>query len=348
MTSPQYSTGPPSGNRQRQSSAGKARDMGVLLTLRRWTLTPSVAHTRVARRGFHAKTAESVTLLESVGRHFLTGYAAAVGTRRFAEAEQRMAALPDRFRGFAYEGAAMGYAVLDGLVPGRRRIPAFLAGPGAPHIYMAHVGIGWALARVPRWRWRAIFPADDPLLSWLVLDGYGFHQAYFHTDRYVRRHHQDRALPWPVTHPGYAPCVVDQGIGRALWFVAGTDGDRAAAHIDSFPTHRRADLWSGVGLAATYAGGADDEELARLRTRAGAYRPQMCQGCVFGTEARLRAGLMTEHTARAARVLCDATAADAAALATAARRDLPEDGPVPAYQVWRDRIADAFASHGRW
>jgi len=53
----------------------------------------------------------------------------------------------------------------------------------------------------------------------------------------------------------------DQGIGRAMWFVGGTDVELVATMIDKFPDHRRADLYSGAGLAATYAGGAHEQEL---------------------------------------------------------------------------------------
>ena len=32
---------------------------------------------------------------------------------------------------------------------------------------------------------------SDPLLGWLAIDGYGFHQAYFHTARYVGEQYQN-------------------------------------------------------------------------------------------------------------------------------------------------------------
>ncbi|HEX6686662.1 MAG TPA: DUF1702 family protein, partial [Candidatus Limnocylindrales bacterium] len=132
-----------------------------------------MSNVKLSKRGFHQKSAESVALLETVGRSFLTGYGHAVGTRTIAEARERLAAVPRPFRGFAYEGATMGYAILDGLGLGaRRRVPAFLAGPADPHIYMAYVSVGWAYARLPRWRWRRV-PLADPLLRWLALDGYG-------------------------------------------------------------------------------------------------------------------------------------------------------------------------------
>jgi hypothetical protein len=323
----------------------EADTVSFFLELRRRILTPNMSAVRLSNRGFHEKDAESVVLLETIGRSFLTGYGYAVGTGKIADARERLEAVPHRFRGFAYEGAAMGYAILAGLgLAGRSNLGVFLAGAAERHIYMAYVGIGWAFARLPRWRWKMISPAD-PLLGWLAMDGYGFHQAYFHTGKYVYAQDRDRTLRWPGGAPdGYAARAVDQGIGRATWFVEGTDVDRVAARIDGFAEHRRADLWSGAALAATYAGGVDETGLRRFWNLAGRYRPNVSQACTFAADARVRAGLVTEHTALATGVFCEMSPGQAAAVAAEARIDLPPDGRQPAYEVWRQRIANQFAS----
>src|SRR5262249_30596908 len=148
-------------------------------------------------------------------------------------------------------------------------VTRFLGGRGNDHVYMVYVGVGWAMARVPRFRWRTL-TAPDPLLRWLVLDGYGFHQAYFRTDRYVRGHYREPAFPWPRGgRAGYADRAMAQGIGRASWFVGGADPRVVADLLDRFPESRRADLYSGAGLAATYAGGADEPELCWFWDHAG-------------------------------------------------------------------------------
>lgn len=134
-------------------------------------------------------------MLETVGRSFLTGYAYAAEAATVAEAEERLEGVPTRFRGFAYEGAAMGFAVREGLpIGGRGMVSEFLAGRGDDHVYMAYVGVGWAMARLPRFRWSSL-TAPDPLLRWLVLDGYGFHQAYFKTEQYVYQTYQEENFP---------------------------------------------------------------------------------------------------------------------------------------------------------
>ena len=33
---------------------------------------------------------------------------------------------------------------------------------------------------------------------WLVLDGFGFHQAYFKTEQYVNKQYQEPECPWPT------------------------------------------------------------------------------------------------------------------------------------------------------
>jgi hypothetical protein len=321
--------------------------------LRRRLLTPNVVETSLDKRGFHKKSPAAKERLETVGKTFLVGYAHAVEARTPADAEERIEELPGWLRGFAYEGAGMGLAMLDGLPFGRsdnvRRF--FETEKGRTYQYLAYVGIGWAMARLPRFRWPKA-SALDPVLAPLVLDGYGFHQAYFHTARYIDGKYQDPDFPWPGgAHGYYANNAIDQGIGRAAWFVRGTDPVLVADLLDSFPERRRPDLWAGVGLAATYAGGGDDQadaerELKTLVARAGEYRGNLAQGSAFAANARVTAGIVPAHSALATQVLCGTTPQEAAGLADELRPAYQPDGDKPAYEVWRQRLADAFVSLG--
>ncbi|MEV7780112.1 DUF1702 family protein [Kitasatospora sp. NPDC088351] len=318
---------------------------GYWRALRRRILTPDISETLLSTRGFHEKDPAARHLLENVGATFLTGYAYAAEARTPPDAERRLEQVPEEFRGFAYEGAAMALAMLDGLpLGGRNHVRGLLAGRGRDHVYMAYVGVGWAMARLPRFRWPAL-SLDDPLLRWLALDGYGFHQAYFRTAEYVHGHRRDTDLPWPCDGPrDYVPHAVDQGVGRACWFVGGADPERVADLLDRFPEERRPDLYSGAGLAATYAGGGDEAELRAFLRRAEKYRGEVAQGSVFAATARIEAGLVTEHTRLAARVLCGLTPEEAAEFSTAVRPVPVVDGELPAYEVWRRTIAARFAS----
>jgi enediyne biosynthesis protein E3 len=324
-----------------------------LRALRRRLLTPNVVETSLDRRGFHKKSPAAQERLETVGKTFLTGYAHAVEARTSSEAEASIERLPDWLRGFAYEGAGMGLAMLDGLPFGRSdNVRRFLATEkGRTYQYLAYVGIGWAMARLPRFRWPK--PSSlDPVLAPLVLDGYGFHQAYFRTARYVDAQYQEANFPWPGgPHGSYANNAIDQGIGRASWFVRGTDPVLVADLVDGFAEHRRPDLWAGVGLAATYAGGGDDpaeaeRELRTLVSRAGPFRGNLAQGSAFAANARVDAGIVPAHSVLATRVLCGTTPGEAARLADDLRPDDQPDGGKPAYEVWRQRLATELVSLG--
>ncbi|HEV3000550.1 MAG TPA: DUF1702 family protein, partial [Solirubrobacteraceae bacterium] len=235
-----------------------------------------------ARRGFASCDAVAQARLELVGRTFVAGYRAALADDDPPALAARLDDVDAELRGFAYEGAAMALALLDQVLPVRRRLAAFLAGPGEPHVYMVHVGAGWALARLRRGP-RAL-AALDPLLRSLALDGYGFHSGYFAP----RRHLGEQRVPRRLT--GYAARAFDQGLGRCSWFATGGEAARAAGVIARFPAVRRPDLWSGLALAVTYAGPASEEALRVLRTAGAPHAPHLAQGAAFAAAARERAG----------------------------------------------------------
>lgn len=336
-------------NAARRESRGVIALAGTVRALRRRILTPGMGQASFATRGFTEKTPAARERFETIGRMFLTGYGLAVEARRPAEAERGLERIEPFYRGFAYEGASMGFAVLDGLPGGGRgRVEEFLRGRAAAHVYMVNVGVGWGLARLPRLRWSG-FGGSDRLLRWLVLDGYGFHQAYFRTRRYVNECRRDVGFPWPADGPRwYAERVVDQGVGRALWFVGGGDPRLVAKLIDAFAESRRSDLYAGVGLAATYAGAADEAELHELREVAAPYRGHLAQGSAFAATARVEAGLADAHTELAASLLCGLSAQDAAALCRRVRPQPPfDEGETPDYELWRRAIAVELDPAGR-
>lgn len=295
------------------------------------------AETSCTRRGFKNGEPGMRMHIEEIGRTFLRGYRAAIESDRSNELAARLNALPPAFQGFAFEGAAMGLALLDRVTPWKKnRFHRFLHGPGRPHIYMLHVGVGWLHGRFPFsiQRTKALL---DPLLCWLALDGYGFHEGYFHWPRYLDGTYTPSRLK------GYDRRCFDQGLGRSLWFVMGGDAKEIPARIGGFPEHRRADLWSGIGLACTYAGEIQREALASLKSAAGAYRPQLAQGAAFAAKARLRAGNPTEYTQWAVPMLCGLPFEQAADITDQAKENLPlHSNTPPSYEIWRQRIQARF------
>jgi hypothetical protein len=128
-----------------------------------------------------------------------------------------------------------------------------------------------------------------------------------------------------------------------MWFSQGADPERIATAIHAFPTKRHADLWSGLGLAASYAGGVDRDALESLLTAAGPFAANLAQGAAFAAKARQRAGDAVLHTALACDVFCRMSAEQAAAITDKCLANLPADGPEPAYQAWRARISASFS-----
>ena len=226
----------------------------------------------------------------------------------------------------------MGLALRDRLTPWKcHRIETFLRGPGDAHAYMVHVGAGWVMARVPG-SVEKFMSRFDPLLRWLLVDGYGFHEAFFYWPRYLA------GKPVPKRLHGYARRVFDQGFGRCLWFVEGAQISRIAQTIAGFPSQRHGDLWSGVGLASVYAGEVNQVELRSLHDVAGPFLPQLAQGAAFAAKARQRAGNLTDYQDIACAILCGMKAAHAASVTDEALENLSSTGAEPAYEVWRRRI----------
>ncbi|MAE65190.1 MAG: hypothetical protein CMJ18_13045 [Phycisphaeraceae bacterium] len=283
-------------------------------------------------RGFAPPAPHIRRRLESAGKTFVLGYNTALESTGLDDLADRLTDVDLLFRGFAYEGAAMALALFDTLTPWNRgRLQAFLDGHGHDHIYMVHIGAGWAMARLHRNFDRAT-RHSDPLLRWLAADGIGFHEGFFHPDRTIDR----QQVPGTLT--GYARRAFDMGLGRSLWFVRGGDPAGVAATIATFNPVRHGELWTGIGLACTYAGGVHAETIHAVAAAGRRHAADMAQGAAFAAKARLRAGNPAPHTEMACGILCDSTADVAAAVTDDALEGLPADGDLPSFEVWRQRI----------
>ena len=319
----------------------------VLGSLRRLVLTPSLAETTFARRGFPGPETAATRRLEAIPQAVVCGFEWGVEARDLWELERRLELVEDEMRGFAYEGATMALTVRDAMAGGRGTLARrLLSGPGVPHIFLTYIGIGFAMAHLPRALWRSVLPdltgtPYHPTMSWLAVDGYGFDLAYFHTPRYVGRRVRPAAFPWRG-RADYFPRAVDQGIGRALWFIHGGRAADLAGAVGAFEPDRRADLWSGVGLAAVFAGGSGAEALRAMRLEAGPHHAHLAQGAVFAAKARVFSGCVPGHTAPAVDALCELSVVDAAALADAAGDVRPAAGDVD-YELWRGNVRRHFS-----
>jgi enediyne biosynthesis protein E2 len=316
----------------------------LLGSLRRMALAPSLADVSFAGRGFPVVPTPATARLEAIPQSVVVGFEWGVDSAGLPDLARRLGMVEPALQGFAYEGAAMAAVVLDAMGGFRgTRTRDLLAGPGRPHLLLAYIGVGFAMARLPRPLWRKVLPDLDgvpyhPTMSWLAVDGYAFDRAYFDTARWVDEQFTPSPYPWQG-RPDYFPRAVDQGVGRALWFIHGADVQEVAEAVERFPESRHADLWGGVGLAAAFAGGACPEDLLVLRRAAAAHWRQLGLGSVFAATGRTLAGVVPAHTALATRAFADLTVD--AAVALAARTEVTEAGavgPEPAYEQWREAI----------
>lgn len=323
----------------------------LLSALRRRVLAPPMSSVGFAARGFPVSSSEVTDRLESVPQAVVCGFEWGIESPSLWEVERRLGMVEPEHRGFAYEGATMAFTILDVLPGGRRdRTAELLLGPGNPHIFLAYIGIGFAMARLPRPLWKKVLPdlpgeTYHPTMSWLAVDGYGFDRAYFDTRKWVAEQYVPKPYAWQDA-PEYFPRAVDQGIGRALWFIHGASAAAVAAAVSRFPEHRRPDLWSGVGLAATFAGGSGRAGMSRLRDAADSYRDELALGAVFAVKARTHASFVPAHTRGAVEVLAGLTVAEARRLADDTTVLPDVSGPDPAYEIWRQRIRDHLGSTG--
>jgi hypothetical protein len=129
-----------------------------------------------------------------------------------------------------------------------------------------------------------------------------------------------------------------QGMGRSLWFIESAGPKEIAATIETAPPGHRPHLWSGVGLAAAYAGGATGEELDLLAELSASHRGHVVQGVAFAAEARRRGGHVPAYTREAVHHLADTDVDTAAGWTHQAAAVLSGDGTVHDYLLWRHEI----------
>ena len=319
----------------------------VLGSLRRLLLTPSLASVTFERRGFPVKASDGTRRLEAIPQSVIVGFEWGIETRDLWELERRLALVEPEMRGFAYEGAAMAYTVRDAMAGGRgRRAQELLSGPAKPHTFLTYIGIGFAMARLPRPLWKKVVPDLTgtpyyPTMSWLAVDGYGFDRAYFDTKRWVDGQRRPAAYPWEGWSD-YFTRAVDQGIGRALWFIHGAHVGHVSSAVARFASNRHADLWSGVGLAATFAGGCGSADFTVLHRVAGEYQPDLAQGAVFAAKARDFSGYVPDHTRIAVAALTDLSVEASSALADDVSVDGLNSSTLPAYEMWRRQVRGRF------
>jgi len=167
-----------------------------------------------------------------------------------------------------------------------------------------------------------------------VIDGYGFHEGYFHHRTVIQSGKIPSQLSEDARHVFY------QGLGRSLWFVNGASPQQISQTISGFAAQYHNDAWSGVGLACAYAGGSSRAEVEELQFHAGLHTAALAQGAAFAATARQLAGNPVRHTEIACGILCGMTPEKAAALCDETLNQAANH-PSP-YQQWRRLLQERF------
>jgi enediyne biosynthesis protein E3 len=322
--------------------------MTMFGSLKRSLLAISPKEASFERREFDCVDSMARAGLEEVLRVFISGYNLTLQIQDYELLAQRLETSFDRHHvGFAYEGAGMCCALLDLLAPRRTsRLRAFTDTAGRKHDYIATVGAGFAVARLP-YGLRVLdryFEKLDPMIGWCLLDGYGFHQGVFHHRVFV-----DECKNPPRALADYGKQLFDSGLGRSLWWVKGASPVLIRQSIDRFPEARRSEMWHGVGVASAYAGGVGEEVLTELLELSGNHRADFLSGIPFASRMRQRGENPSPSTDVACRLLLKMTADEAADLLvgymdevsgqwTGTRKELGRKG----YMLVRKRVTQGF------
>jgi enediyne biosynthesis protein E3 len=285
-------------------------------------------------RRFRLSAGPQREILETASRAFLMGFNAAISSAAPADLAARLDELGEQQRGYALEGAGMAAAVLDALTLRRgKRLRAVLAGAGRGYASL-HRRPSRLIKRLPADR------VTNPALRWFAWDGYGFHRGFFASDETIGGQRQPRRLS------AEQRSLFDQGVGRSLWFHECADPDGVALRIAEFAPARRADLWCGAGLAATYTGGADVADLGRLALLAGEHRAELACGSALACAARTHAGLTPPHTGAAAHALTGALAEEASGWVASALNGLGHRVSSPGgYRLWREKVCELWTAY---
>jgi len=264
-------------------------------------------------RGFVCADARVRANLEKILHVFVAGYNAALRSRDYALVSRQLADEFDSHHvGFAFEGAGMCYALFDLLAPwSRSRLRIFTDGAGQKHDYIATVGAGFAVARVPwgRWLLNSYLQSLEATVAWCVIDGYGFHQGIFHPEWFTVERRQA-----PAALPIYARQLFDAGVGRSFWWTQGASPMRIRRTIDRFPEATRREMWCGIGVAASYAGGVEERVLWDLLKQSGEWSSDFLSGFPLSARMRQKGENPSRWTDRACTELLKMTAEEAAAL----------------------------------
>ena len=202
------------------------------------------------------------------------------------------------FTSLAYEAAS--YKIAVGCVDNDlSRWSNFLGNYAQKHSVQVHIGLGWAVARlgIPISELASFVDKDNIRY---VADGCGFFYGTFKKELAIVNKEQ---------HPNIDKygSFFDEGLGRSLWYSTEGNLSEISNIIDSFNDYRQPDVWRGIGIAFTYAGGFDEDTIESLKHHSKQHIDQIKIGVSSVAKTRLTANTVNEYTKLVYRELCDST-----------------------------------------
>jgi hypothetical protein len=202
------------------------------------------------------------------------------------------------FRAVAFEGAAMSFALKDLQDRALMDWRAFMRRSAHPYVPHVHVGLGWAIAKqkLPS---LVFLDSMFPSMLFRVLDGHGYYDGIFRQVQTINSQSRASSIE-PIHYAAY-----DQGVGRSLWYSAGGEVVRVGEAVRKFSVDRQGALWRGVGIAAAFVGGCDEDKLESLIENAGSELRHLSLGAAMAIKARVATDTVSADTILTCRILCN-------------------------------------------
>jgi hypothetical protein len=311
-----------------------AHHLPVLTRLKSLVLSLPHKEASFSRRGFPGMDSPSREHLENILHAFIDGYNLAVVEPDTRELTRQLnSSIAPEFLGFAYEGTGLYFALMDLLIPGSARLEAFTHSAGQPHDYIAMVGAGFAISRIPLAirRLESYQQRLDELTAFCLADGYGFHEGFFQWRSFV-----DGRKPAPASLNLQNRRLFDSGVARAMWWVYGADPGAIAAAISRFNEDRRPEMWAGLGVALSYAsaGPNNPNPSEKLLELSGPYRYDLLSGIPFAAHMRWKGRNPAPWTERACSQLLNMSVAETSDLVLNALQDFLDSWRGPKADKW--------------
>jgi hypothetical protein len=215
------------------------------------------------------------------------------------------------FRSVAYEGAAMSLALKDFSRKEPLRIPNneltlwnSLLKISRHHEGQVYTGLGWAVAQAK--------PDDLSFMNTInnkmefrVWDGCGYYDGIFRQRQTIKNQTRQEY----ISENNFKP--YDEGVGRSMWYNGKGDPTKVAEMIQTFSVSRQDDLWRGIGIACSYAGGCDENILKNLFSLAESNAVHLSLGAAMVAKFRSQSNTITKYIERACKIWCNLSVQDA-------------------------------------